>query len=119
MTVGMSSLFRTAPWAYRLPLAGPIVNRIAPMRSWACPGENDLAGMLRAARGARARGAVCVEFLVHSSELMPGGSPRFRTATAVERLYTSLEVLFEDLSAWCQGMTLAEFHATMAIEAAA
>src|SRR5215472_15641428 len=84
VTVGMSGLFRTAPWAYRLPLAGAVVNRIVPARSWACPGENDLAGMLRAARSAREAGAVCVEFMVHSSELMPGGSPRFRTDARVE-----------------------------------
>jgi hypothetical protein len=60
-----------------------------------------------------------VEFLVHSSELMPGGSPRFRTAAAIERLYASLEVLFEELSTWCKGMTLAEFHAGFAMEEAA
>lgn len=119
VTIGMSGLARSAPWAYRLPLAGPVVNRIVPMRSWACPGENDLAGMLRAARSARAAGAQCVEFMVHSSELMPGGSPRFRTAAAVERLYANLEVLFEYLSRWCKGMTLAEFHGGTAWEEAA
>ena len=119
VTIGMSELFRAAPWAYRLPLAGPVVKRISPTLSWACPGENDLAGMLRAARRARATRAVCVEFLVHSSELMPGGSPRFRTAAAIERLYASLEVLFEELSAWCRGMTLAEFHADFSMEEAA
>ena len=119
VTIGMSELFRSAPWAYRLPLAGPVINRISPTLSWACPGENDLAGMLRAARGARATGAVCVEFMVHSSELMPGCSPRFRTAAAIERLYASLEALFEELSAWCRGMTLAEFHADASMEEAA
>lgn len=111
VTIETSELFRAMPWAYRLPLARSIVNRVAPMRSWAYPGENDLAGMLRAARRARATRAVCVEFLVHSSELMPGGSPRFRTAASIERLYASLEELFADLSGWCKGLTLAEFHA--------
>ena len=110
VTIETSGLFRAAPWAYRLPLAGPLFNRVAPMRSWACPGENNLAGMLRAARAARATGAVCVEFLVHSSELMPGGSPRFRTGADIERLYANLQALFEELSGWCKGLTLAEFH---------
>ncbi|HEV2227927.1 MAG TPA: hypothetical protein VGR86_03150 [Steroidobacteraceae bacterium] len=119
VTVETSGLFRTAPWAYRLPLAGPVFNRISPMRSWACPGENGLAGMLRAARRARATGAACVELMVHSSELMPGGSPRFRTAAAIEELYASLEALFENLSAWCTGRTLAEFHSCLAREKAA
>jgi hypothetical protein len=119
VTIGMSGLARAAPWAYRVPLAGPVFNRIVPMRSWACPGENDLAGMLRAARSARAGAAQCVEFMVHSSELMPGGSPRFRTAAAVEELYANLEVLFAELSVWCKGMTLAEFHRATAWEEAA
>jgi hypothetical protein len=69
--------------------------------------------MLRAAHRARAKGADCIELFVHSSELMPGGSFTFRTAAAIERLYADLEVLFEDLSGWCRGMTLAEFHAVM------
>jgi hypothetical protein len=119
VTIGTSGLYRAAPWTYRLPLAGPLFNRISPMRSWACPGENGLAGMLRAARAARAKGAVCVEFLVHSSELMPDGSPRFRGSVDVERLYASLTLLFEDLAAWCGGMTLAEFHSGFAMKEAA
>jgi hypothetical protein len=119
VTIGTSGLYRAAPWAYRLPVAGPIFNRISPMRSWACPGENGLAGMLRAARAARAGAAVCVEFLVHSSELMPGGSPRFRASADIERLYASLEVLFEDLAAWCRGTTLAEFYSAFAMVEAA
>jgi hypothetical protein len=75
--------------------------------------------MLRAARHARASRAPCVELMVHSSELMPEGSPRFRTAAAIERLYADLEVLFEELSAWCQGMTLAAFYSRIAMREAA
>jgi hypothetical protein len=41
---------------------------------------------------------------------MPGGSPTFKDASPIERLYEHLEILFEDLSAWCRGMTLKEFH---------
>jgi hypothetical protein len=75
--------------------------------------------MLRAARAARAQRAVCVELMVHSSELMPGGSPRFSAPADVERLYASLEVLFEALSAWCKGTTLSDFHSGFAMEEAA
>jgi hypothetical protein len=67
--------------------------------------------MLRAAHRARADGAVHLEFALHSSELMPGGSPTFRNASDIERLYAHLEILFEELSTWCRGMTLKEFHA--------
>jgi hypothetical protein len=42
---------------------------------------------------------------------MPGGSPAFRSASDIDRLYEHLEILFEELSAWCRGITLKEFHA--------
>ena len=119
VTIGTSRLFQQAPWAYRPPVIRGIAGRISPRHSWLCPGENGLRGMLRAAHSARARGASCVELLLHSSELMPRGSPTFRTAAAIERLYANLEALFEDLSAWCEGLTLCEFHTRMTTTKAA
>jgi hypothetical protein len=116
ITIETSSLFRRAPWLYRPPVVRAIANRIAPRHSWLCPAENGLRGLKRAARGARARGASYVELTLHSSELMPGGSPSLRTAGAIERLYDNLEIIFEELSAGCRGMTLAEFHARMSAE---
>jgi len=68
VTIGTSRLFQQAPWAYRPPVIRGIAGRISPRHSWLCPGENGLRGMLRAAHGARARGASCVELLLHSSE---------------------------------------------------
>ena len=35
-----------------------------------------------------------LEFMVHSSELMPGGSPYFKTPDDLERLYTILDSFF-------------------------
>lgn len=35
-----------------------------------------------------------LEFMIHSSELMPGGSPTFKTNASIERLYKDLEELF-------------------------
>ena len=111
ITVETSSLFRRAPWLYEPPVIRGIANRISPRHSWLSPAENGLRGLKRAVRGARGRGASCVQLMIHSSELMPGGSPTFRTAQAIERLYETLEILFEELAPWCRGMTLNEFHA--------
>ena len=36
-----------------------------------------------------------VEFMIHSSELMPGGSPNFTSEEAIEELYTRMNSLFE------------------------
>ncbi len=112
MTIRSCGLNRRAPWVYRVPLLRQTANRlVSPALNHLCPTESNLRGMLRAARAARAEGAVHVEFTLHSSEFMPGGSPTFRNASVIERLYEDLEILFGELSTWCRGMTLKEFHA--------
>jgi hypothetical protein len=50
-----------------------------------------------------------LEFTLHSSELMPGGSPTFRTEDDIERLYAHLESLFERVSRRFVGTTLSGF----------
>jgi len=110
MTIRSCSLHRSAPWVYRVPLLRQTANRVvSPALNHLCPAENPLSGMRRAARGARAAAADHVEFTLHSSELMPGGSPSFRDVADIECLYEDLELLFEELSGWCRGMTLKEF----------
>ncbi len=114
MTVRSSGLYRKAPWAYRIPLLRQAAHRVSPKLSWLCPTplleKHNLNAMLRVARAARAEGAVHLEFMLHSSELMPGGSPTFKDASEIERLYEHLEMVFEDLAGWCRGTTLKEFH---------
>ena len=46
----------------------------------------------------REEGGTYLEFMIHSSELMPGGSPYFRDAAAVEQLYKILEDYFTYIS---------------------
>ncbi len=111
MTIRSSGVYRMAPWVYWIPLLRQTTNRlISPALNHVCPTESNLRGMLQAARAARAEGAMHTAFTLHSSELMPGGSPSFRSAADIERLYEDLEILFEELSSWCRGMTLKEFH---------
>lgn len=110
MTVRSSALYRKAPWAYRVPLLRRAANSVSPGLGWLCPAESTLDVMLQTARAARAEGAAHMEFMLHSSELMPGGSPNFGSASAIERLYDGLETLFGEVSAWCTGATLKEFH---------
>lgn len=52
----------------------------------------------------------CVEFMLHSSELMPGGSPTFPTEFSIENLYDDLEAIFSKASELFQGATLSEFY---------
>jgi hypothetical protein len=112
VTIRASELCRKAPWAYRVPLLRSAAYRISPPLDWLCPAESELDAMLRVAWEARSEGVAHLEFMLHSSELMPRGSPTFRKASDVERLYEHLEILFKELSTWCRGVTLKEFHDT-------
>lgn len=117
MTIRASRLHRSAPFVYRIPLLRRFAHRLSPGLGALCPVQpeiraalsRNLSIMLQVAREARADGVAHMEFMVHSSELMPGGSPMFQNASEIELLYQHLEMLFEDLSAWCRGMTLKDF----------
>ena len=118
MTVRASRLYRAAPWAYRIPLVRRYANRLSLGLGWLCPVqptisaplERHLAAMLDVASAVRSTGIDYVEFMLHSSELMPGGSPKFRRSEDIELLYEQLEILFGEIAAWCSGMTLREFR---------
>jgi hypothetical protein len=114
VTIRPSGLYRLAPSAYRIPILRSIAWRLSPSHRWMCPAESSLRRMLSAAHAARREGANHIEFALHSSELMPGGSPTFRTTSDIDRLYEHLALLFEQLARWCRGLTLKEFHAELA-----
>jgi hypothetical protein len=50
------------------------------------------------------------EFMLHSSEFMPGGSPKFKSERSIERLYEELEELFSNAAKRFEGMTLQDYH---------
>lgn len=50
-----------------------------------------------------------LEFMLHSSELMPGGSPNFRDRRQIDALYKEIEMLFDKLSAEYVGVGLTEY----------
>lgn len=50
-----------------------------------------------------------VVFMLHSSELMPGGSPKFTDSDTIEKLYMDLEKLFMTARRDFEGCTLSEF----------
>ncbi len=113
MTVVPSGLPSLGVWRERagsLPIVRRALNRFLPPVYWLRPDRRNLAHMLRLVRQAAERARPHLEFMVHSSELMPGGSPLFPTADHVERLYRDLEVLFRIAAGTCQPATLSEFH---------
>ncbi len=80
---------------------------------WVRPRGGNVSEMLAVANEALAAGSGYVEFMLHSSELMPGGSPTFRDEAAIENLYRDLRHFFEQISKKCTGRTLAQFHQTL------
>lgn len=52
-----------------------------------------------------------LEFMIHSSELMPGGSPYFPDTDSVERLYSTMEIVFDYVKQLGYlGVTLFEYN---------
>ena len=103
---------RTLHRAFEHGRIGKLVRRFfgAPL-SWLRPTGRNLDSMLSVVDWAFAEKAPVIEFMLHSSELMPGGSPTFRTAEQIEILYAHLEKLFGRLAEnGARGLTLSEFR---------
>lgn len=117
MSIRPSRLFRLAPWTYRLPVARSLAWRTSPPLTWLRPNGRNLEAMQGLVREILAENPPHLEFVLHSSEFMPGGSPVFPDAASIERLYEHLDVLFKQISQSCIGMTLSEFRATRTVPA--
>lgn len=86
-------------------------NRFAPAYTWFRPKRGNLADMLDVLRWVKWQGMEYVEFMLHSSEFMPSGSPTFVTEDDIERLYDDLSCLFETAaSASFRGAGLTDFY---------
>lgn len=83
--------------------------RLFPGPHWLRPNGSNRREMIAIVERAVRSGTPMVEFMLHSSEFMPEGSPNFRTAEAIERLFADLEALFETAGRGCRGATLTEF----------
>ena len=85
--------------------------RLAARRHWLRPNGMNLPQLLRLVRRHVLSGAPYIEFVLHSSEFMPGGSPAFPTVDSIERLYAHLEQLFTAIAVHFRGATLSEYAA--------
>jgi hypothetical protein len=84
--------------------------RLFPPLHWLRPNGRNIKAMLRILKQAHAEKRDCVEFMLHSSELMPGGSPRFPRDKDIASLYHDLETLFSTASKVCKGATLTDYY---------
>ncbi|THJ23918.1 MAG: deacetylase [Nitrospira sp. CG24E] len=89
-------------------LVNRISNRLFP-KVWLRPNGRNLNQMLGYLRYALSTKRDYVEFMLHSSEFMPGGSPLFKSEAAIEQLYHCLESLFAEASVQFSGRTLSQY----------
>jgi hypothetical protein len=87
-----------------------LARRLLPELAWLRP-KGGSSSQLQSVLAATLReGRDYAEFMLHSSEFMPGGSPTFPDERSIEALYESLEALFEAVRASFDGRTLREYH---------
>jgi hypothetical protein len=85
--------------------------------AWMRPTGKNLNALLSTIDWACRERMPVIQFVLHSSELMPAGSPNFSTADHIEKLYEDLEILFSYVRKMnLPGTTLAEYRSTFVAE---
>jgi hypothetical protein len=85
-------------------------DRFSPQAAWLRPSGRNRQRLLDLVERVVADRLPHAEFMLHSSELMPGGSPAFPDGAAIEALYFDLEFLFEHIQHRFRPATLSAFH---------
>ena len=95
-----------------LPLGQIILGRFLKPVYWLRPRRGNQTDLLRLVRRAVDEQRSYVEFMLHSSELMPGGSPTFSEKEHIEALYRDLHVLFNEIRGAFVGATLTDYYSS-------
>jgi hypothetical protein len=105
---------RAARLLTRVPLPGSrmrqAVQRFFPPVHWLRPNGRNRSSLIRLVEQLVEENREHAEFMLHSSEFMPGGSPKFRDQPSIDALYSDLELLFATISESFQGETLSGFR---------
>lgn len=78
-------------------------------KMWLRPDGQNLEDMLAIVSRAEKHKRDYIEFMIHSSELMPGGSPKFKSVQSIEKMYRDLEIVFERIGNSYNGVSLAGY----------
>lgn len=91
------TIIEPAPFRLRLPQdVKDFKSMIDKKRIWMRPNGHNLYNLLYIVEEC-SKNSKYIEFMIHSSELMPGGSPTFKNEASIERLYKHLAIVFERL----------------------
>jgi hypothetical protein len=94
----------------KLNITKKIINHYFPPITWLRPNGRNLSDLLALLKKVLIKRGSYVEFMLHSSEFMPGGSPTFKTKHSIERLYSQIEQLFIKATENFDGCTLTEYY---------
>lgn len=83
-------------------------NDIKKKKIWLRPNGKNLKDMLQVVK--QERGNKYLEFMIHSSELMPNGSPNFKDKISIEKLYSDMDCLFDYISKYFVGAPLGKCY---------
>lgn len=86
------------------------LNYLSPEVVWLRPNGKNIHNIVTVCEQLKDSNATYAEFMLHSSELMPGGSPTFATKQHIEKLYADLEYLFSAIKDIFMGTTLKEYY---------
>lgn len=90
-------------------LARRVLGRSDPRMVWFRPDGRNFGDLVFVLEDALSRQLPYLQFTLHSSEFMPGGSPTFRDEAAIETLYRHMEELFERIAPRFDSMGLTHF----------
>jgi hypothetical protein len=93
-----------------LSFAYSVKNAITAKPVWLRPNGKNLSTMLALIDYIKKSESSYLMFMLHSSELMPGGSPTFKNTKSIENLYNHLELLFSIISKDFRGITLNDYY---------
>lgn len=91
-------------------LAGSFVRAVRGTNLWLRPEKNNLSQMLKLLEMGQESDDDYIMFMLHSSELMTGGSPNFTSFGEIEGLYREIETIFSALAKEYEGVTLREYY---------
>lgn len=97
--------------ASHVPILKKLAWRMAPAKQWMRPKPKRFThmGLMKMAARYAKDNSGYLQFMIHSSEFMPGGSPYFTTQKSVDGLFRDMEELFEFCSSRYRSSTLTEF----------
>lgn len=112
MTILSSRVKAVAPYLYKLPFVRRFASKLSVPELWLRPLGGDYSVLEKVVVRTLEKGGNYLEFMLHSSELMPNGSGRFSSDANVELLYENIEKLFVLLSEQVEGRILSDIDAT-------